>query len=794
MIPAEGDGGKPIGDGSGSGLTADEFIATANELLDKGYHPIAIGRIDPSRPDAPPGKIPWHSGVTGYDGDDADADEVERWPEDVATRIRNGERGILNIGTRMPVGVVGIDVDAYDGKRGLNTIGEHEARLGPLPTTFVLTARPYHGGSGIRLYRVPDDWRGMTVLKADDGSNGHVELIQRHHRLAAAPPSYHYTGQRYKTYDQCTGQSVPLPPMQELPKLPDVWLDGLRVDATKAVSGEATDETAEQFAAEHTSNAQPWHLTKYVVPPVRKATAETRNAAFDALHEAARWARVGWYPWATAVAEIEAAARDSYAQRDSRFDEADFARSARYAVDAANAEDLADLEGRAKRRLAQERNSELADRTLAPGGRWHPDTLDEKLRALPVEPGDDCGGEDDVPSWQPVDIARARRGAGAAPPTILKRSDGACLFYRGKVHSVHGESESGKSWLVQCAAAECLLNGEPVLYIDFEDEAGAVAERLIRLGVPAEIVENTALFMYVHPEAPPTTDAERAAFHALLASTYSFAVIDGVTDSMGMFGLSANDADDVARWHRVLPKAIARDTNAAVACVDHVAKDTNTRGRFALGSQHKIPGLSGAAYVVEMEQPFAVGQAGVASVRVGKDRPGRVRGLGGRWRKSDRTQHVADLHLDSTDADRSVWALEMPHGIGKSTDIDDAKSTKTKKTFRPAWFMEQVSRYWEEADDPADRTNNKTVNAMCQERKEQGKTQHREHWRNAIKFLVDEGFAKTEKGARDSEIHVVVKPYRQHEDPQCDAYSDTAEADVENWKRKLSDLKETDET
>jgi hypothetical protein len=203
-----------------------------------------------------------------------------------------------------------------------------------------VTARPYESGSGIRLYRVPDDWRGPTVLKADDGSNGHVELIQRHHRLAAAPPSYHHTGKRYKTYDQRTRRRVPLPPMQDLPKLPDEWLDGLRTDPAKAVTGEATDETVAQFAAEHTSNAQPWHLTKYVLPPVRSATADTRNAAFDALHEAARMARVGWYPWATAIAEIEAAARDSYSKRDSRFDESDFARSVRYAVDAANREAL----------------------------------------------------------------------------------------------------------------------------------------------------------------------------------------------------------------------------------------------------------------------------------------------------------------------------------------------------------------------------------------------------------------------------------------------------------------------
>lgn len=204
--------------------------------------------------------------------------------------------------------------------------------------------------------------------------------------------------------------------------------------------------------------------------------------------------------------------------------------------------------------------------------------------------------------------------------------------------------------------------------------------------------------------------------------------------------------------------------------------------------------LSGAAYLVEMEQPFAAGQAGRASVRVGKDRPGLVRGLGGRWRKGDRTQHVADLCLDSTDAVRTDWFLNAPSNAGKSTETDDAKSSEGKKAFRPTWFMEQVSRYWEETDDPAERTSNKTVTAMCAERKSQGKTAHRQHWRDAIQLLLKDGYAKTETGARESQIHVVVKPYRQHEDPLCDGYSEAAARGLEGWKHKLSDLADGEES
>lgn len=209
-------------DGDGIGLTTDEFMSGARALLANGLHPIAIGKLNPDKPDKPAGKAPWHSGVTGYDGVDPHSDRVKAWPRNVAARIHDGERGVLNLGMRMPVGGIGIDVDAYDGKRGLDTIAELETRLGPLPPTYRITARPYEEGSGIRLYRVPDDWRGKTLLKLG-GEDGHVEIIQRHHRLAAVPPSHHHTGARYKLYDEHTGLEVPsgvIPPLHDWTTLP----------------------------------------------------------------------------------------------------------------------------------------------------------------------------------------------------------------------------------------------------------------------------------------------------------------------------------------------------------------------------------------------------------------------------------------------------------------------------------------------------------------------------------------------------------------------------------------------
>lgn len=692
--------------------------------------------------------------------------------------------------------LIGIDVDNYTKgsgppKTGAAELSDLETQLGELPATALSGAR-FDTGSCIAVYLVPKGYRFAGKVAES------IEVVQKRHRYMAVHPSTHpdardadgqpaiYQWRRGAPsklaeagVDVVERFDGDLPAIGDVAMLPEAWFvhltHGGMLESDDPISDLSPSQLVEWienrplFGAEPCavmSNAVTAHLAKIADSP--SSHDRLIPAHWQLLSLAAEGhAGVQW-----ALAEVERAWWEHAS--DKRAPEV---------LSTERERSLLGALGKIQPRYQMDNGGDYApDDTCAAAGRFDCDAWADRLAMSDAAPATD---EDDPPSWRPVDVGKARRGVGATPPTILTRSDGACLFYRGKVHSVHGESESGKSWLVQCAAVECLLRGEPVLYIDFEDEAGAVADRLVRLGVPSAIVDDPAMFAYLHPEAPPSTDRERAAFEALLDGTYSLAVIDGVTDSMGLFGLSGKDADDVAKWHRVLPKAVARHTGAAVVCVDHVAKDANTRGRFALGSQHKIAGLSGAAYVVEMEHPFAVGQAGRASVRVGKDRPGRVRGLGGRWRKSDRTQHIADLHLDSTDSESSTWVLELPRGAGSSTDVDEATTGTPGKVFRPTWFMEQVSRYWEEADDPAERTNNKTVNAMCAERKEQGKTQYRQRWRDAIKFLVDEGFAKAEPGARESEIHVVVKPYRQLDDPLCDEYSPAASGGVEGWKHRI---------
>lgn len=265
------------------------------------------------------------------------------------------------------------------------------------------------------------------------------------------------------------------------------------------------------------------------------------------------------------------------------------------------------------------------------------------------------------PSWSPVDLSAYLDGtATAVEPSLMARTDGVKLLYPGHVHSVAGESESGKSMLMLAVAAQVLTDGGRVLFMDYESDPATVLDRLVKLGAPVDAVAER--LDYVQPEADPDNGgwSDVSAFLGLLERRYALAVLDGVTEALSVSGVPSIDNDEVTGWIRRLPRRIARTTGAAVVMVDHVTKSTEGRGRFAIGAQAKLSALDGASFLVEPLAPLGVGMAGKLAVRIGKDRPGRVRPHGGSWRKSDRTQAVAVALIDSTDPSRIVFTLEAP--------------------------------------------------------------------------------------------------------------------------------------
>jgi hypothetical protein len=167
-------------------------------------------------------KSPPPDGYTGWDAPDPTDDTVENW--------RRRQPG-GNLAIRLPVGVVGIDVDHYDGKSGADSLARLEALHGPLPATVISTSRT--PPSGIRLYRIPEGVRLHGFPMIDGRKVGDIEIIQRGHRYLGF--GIHPSGNWYRLLGP-GGEPLDGPPRPEgLPDLPEAWVQGQRVDRPQPV-------------------------------------------------------------------------------------------------------------------------------------------------------------------------------------------------------------------------------------------------------------------------------------------------------------------------------------------------------------------------------------------------------------------------------------------------------------------------------------------------------------------------------------------------------------------------------
>lgn len=220
--------------------TSGERTATPYADAARVYRELGWIGVLPADLNGRPGHVP--SGFTGQRGVDPDDDQVARWIDTHADH---------NVGLRVPDVVIGIDVDAYDGKQGAETVDyvTYQLDAGDLPATWTSTARGRDQPSRIAFYRVPagQRWRG------DLGRVSGVEIIQRDYRWARVWPSVNHrllgragVDPTYRWY-QPDGTIADRPPRpDELAELPQSWIDVLRDDSPvalpdRAVSGDRGD-------------------------------------------------------------------------------------------------------------------------------------------------------------------------------------------------------------------------------------------------------------------------------------------------------------------------------------------------------------------------------------------------------------------------------------------------------------------------------------------------------------------------------------------------------------------------
>lgn len=311
-------------------------------------------------------------------------------------------------------------------------------------------------------------------------------------------------------------------------------------------------------------------------------------------------------------------------------------------------------------------------------------------------------------------------------PTMLARDDGACLVYPGRVHVFAGEPESGKTWLALHLCAEQIGVGRHVVYIDFEDTLVGVVARLLALDIAPDRI--LGLFHYVRPSEPLGAEGRHALAQLISRTVPTIVVLDGLTEALTLHGLALESNRDVATFLELVPRLVAR-LGPAVVIIDHVEKDKERRGRWAIGAQHKLAGIDGVSYALEVVNPVVRDGDGLVRLVVAKDRPGHIR------RIAVERKTAAEIRTASID-DILTMSVVTPGGRGRSND------------WRPTELMERISRWLE--------LHPESSKALI-EGSVRGKGTFK---RDALEFLVEDGYATVTEGPRRSLNYKIVKQYR----------------------------------
>jgi len=349
--------------------------------------------------------------------------------------------------------------------------------------------------------------------------------------------------------------------------------------------------------------------------------------------------------------------------------------------------------------------------------------------------------EDD--SWACVDLTALLDGNyEPVKPDRMVRTDGAGLIYSGLLHSFHGESESGKSLILLWEAALTMMAGEDVLWIDFDSDAAENVGRLLAFGVEKAVIRDH--FHYIRPETGPKGSK---GWGLMFTRDYALAVIDGVTDAVMLLtgeGTSKGDPNQsFTYFSRRLPKKLAKYTGAAVCMIDHVTKDTQNRGRFAIGAQAKMSQLSGAAYLVEITEVFGRGMRGEIKLSVGKDRPGGVRPNAGEAQKGQ-LQEVARVVVDDTGT-HTVLTIN-PHGTSLNDPFEGLR--------------DNVADMVTVATALIDRPNGMSIRNIMAELKEAGKGLGYVKIKAALEALEMDGYVEQKEIVKGKQAPwTLIKPY-----------------------------------
>ena len=188
------------------------------------------------------------------------------------------------------------------------------------------------------------------------------------------------------------------------------------------------------------------------------------------------------------------------------------------------------------------------------------------------------------------------------------------ILLKGKTHHFYGASNTGKSWVALWCAAQAILYGHPVLYLDLENGPDTTKERMNALGVSDELL--SALFLYAFNPVLNDDKESREWFEYILKNVEpGLIVFDSWLGFLSLAGLSEDSNDDLEKWAGFY-LATARSLGWTVLLLDH----TGHQGDHARGASRKQQVVEVQYHVKLKGEGFDRTKTGAQTLTQKKDR------------------------------------------------------------------------------------------------------------------------------------------------------------------------------
>jgi len=322
--------------------------------------------------------------------------------------------------------------------------------------------------------------------------------------------------------------------------------------------------------------------------------------------------------------------------------------------------------------------------------------------------------------WQAIDLNDPQWDEPARAPDLHQ------FLYSGLRHVLSGPPEATKTLIAYDGLLRLAKDGHNVSIVDFE--MGPRRAKLM-LGELGATPDDLARILFIAPESPPV-----GALDMVIAWNPAIVLLDASAGAYLASALDDNarkDAEIFARvWIRPLWVA-----GIATLVIDHVTKNAEGRGAFAIGSERKV-GQADVHIGLTVGDKKALTRGGhaTAEATVHKDRPGFLR-------------RPVCFYID-------IASDPLTHALTVAYRAPEAMPTTEKGEQRPTIKMDQVSRWLEKRDgEPA--SKKAIVDGV-------GGNAQAAH--QAIAILVREGYCTETEGARGAHLISLQHPYDKTQD------------------------------